>query len=100
MLTTGKRYANHKGGRKYDRTERQVEKEGGKRTELPKSDGHDGREEKLKASEIFKEVWRQCTSDEHYLELKREFLQEQKDWDKSRKELKKEEIKTEDDSSN
>jgi hypothetical protein len=37
-MTRAKRYANHKGGRKYDRTEREVEKEGGERKELPKSE--------------------------------------------------------------
>ena len=89
-MTRAKRYANHKGGRKYDRTEREVEKEGGKRTELPKSEGHDGQNEKLMASEIFKEVWRTCTVDEKYLALKTEFTQEQKEWDKLQKIVKKE----------
>jgi hypothetical protein len=37
-MTRAKRYANHKGGRKYDRTEREVEKQGGERKELPKSE--------------------------------------------------------------
>lgn len=98
-MTRAKRYANHKGGRKYDRTEREVEAEGGKRTELPKSEGHEGQSEKLRASEVFKTVWRNCTSDEKYLELKDEFLWEQKEWDKTQKKLKKEEVKEEGDES-
>jgi len=84
-MTRAKRYANHKGGRKYDRPARLVESEGGARVELPKSEGHEGRDEKLGASEVFKEVWRRCTSDERYLELKTEFLAEQKVWDREQK---------------
>ena len=84
-MTRAKRYANHKGGRKYDRTEREVEAEGGERRELPMSQGHEGREEKLAASKVFKEVWRTCTGSQKYLELKREFLEEQKKWDGAQK---------------
>lgn len=80
-MTRAKRYANHKGGRKYDRTEREVEAEGGERRELPRSQGHEGREEKLAASEVFKEGWRTCMGDQKYLSLKRKFLEEQKKWD-------------------
>lgn len=90
-MTRAKRYANHKGGRKYDRTAREVEAEGGKRTELPKSQGHDGREEKLAVSEIFKEVWKRCTSDEAYIALRETWQAEKKEWEKSGKEVKKEE---------
>ncbi|KAK3721076.1 hypothetical protein LTR37_003366 [Vermiconidia calcicola] len=98
-MTRAKRYANHKGGRKYDRSEREIEKEGGERSELPKSEGHEGREEKLGASEVFKGVWRSCMGDERYLELKREFLVEQRAWDKAQKaKVTKEEVKSEDDS--
>ncbi|KAI7282168.1 hypothetical protein KC345_g3683 [Hortaea werneckii] len=89
-MTRAKRYANHKGGKKYDRSERQVEKEGGSRTELAKSDSHDGRDEKLKASEIFKEVWRGCFSDEAFLQLRSQFLYEQSGWNRLQKEMKKE----------
>ena len=46
-MTRAKRYANHKGGRKYDRGP-------GERVELPRSEGHEGLEEKLAASEVFK----------------------------------------------
>ena len=91
-MTRAKRYANHKGGRKYDRSAREVETEGGKRSELPLSEGHEGKDEKLRASEIFKKVWRECTSDEKYLKLKDEFLTEQKGWDKTQKKKTKKEI--------
>jgi len=94
-MTRAKRYANHKGGRKYDRTEREVEAEGGSRTELPKSQGHDGQDEKLQASEIFKVVWRNCTSDQNYLDLKADFMQEQKEWDRAQSKVKKEVVKEE-----
>ena len=90
-MTRAKRYANHKGGRKYDRTEREVEAEGGERKELPKSEGHVGRDEKLAASEVFKEAWRVCMADEKYLKLKQEFVEEQKEWEKEKKKRKEEE---------
>lgn len=98
-MTRAKRYANHKGGRKYDRSEREVAKDGGGRVELPKSQGHHGMEEKLGASEVFKGIWRECTTDLRYLELKKEFLKEQKAWDKGRRDsVKKEaELKLEQD---
>ncbi|KAK3648180.1 hypothetical protein LTR56_007592 [Elasticomyces elasticus] len=90
-MTRAKRYANHKGGRKYDRSEREMERDGGVRSELPKSEAHEGRDEKLGASEVFKEVWKRCTSTESYLELKTEFLVEQKVWDREQKKKVKEE---------
>ncbi|CAK3874005.1 Hypothetical predicted protein [Lecanosticta acicola] len=90
-MTRAKRYANHKGGRKYDRTAREVDAEGGKRVELPKSQGHDGREEKLAASEVFKEVWKRCTSDEGYGALRERWQAEKKAWEKSGKKVKEEE---------
>ena len=90
-MTRAKRYATHKGGRKYDRSEKEVREGGGERTELEKSTGHEGREEKLAASEIFKATWRVCTGDEKYLKLKEEFVAEQKQWDRVQKRVKKEE---------
>jgi hypothetical protein len=53
-------------------------------------ESHEGRDEKLAASEIFKTVWRQCTSDSDYLGLKEAFLKEQKEWDRREKNIKKE----------
>lgn len=96
-MTRAKRYANHKGGKKYDRSAREVEKDGGERVELAKSEEHEGRDEKLRASEVFKEVWKRCTGDERYLKLKEEFLAEQKGWDREQKKIKAEsgKVKTE-----
>lgn len=65
-MTRAKRYANHKGGRKYAVS---GEGEGSKR-ELPKSQGHEGMEEKEEASRIFKAVWERCKEHEGYGELK------------------------------
>lgn len=95
-MTRAKRYANHKGGRKYERVkgvtgeEGRVVGEDGKGKQLAKSDGHDGRDEKLEVSEHFKKVWRSCIEDERYLEMKKEFLAEQKEWDKLQKKVKRE----------
>lgn len=85
-MTRARRYANHKGGRKYDRSEREVAREGGGRVELAKSEGHEGMEEKAEASEIFKRGWDACRGDEGYRELKVAFQKEQKEWDKAHKE--------------
>ncbi|KAF2129479.1 hypothetical protein P153DRAFT_20450 [Dothidotthia symphoricarpi CBS 119687] len=75
-MTRAKRYANHKGGRKYD-------KETGE--ELEKSKGHEGMDEKLEASEIFKGVWERAKAFEGYVEKKERFQKEQKEWDKQQK---------------
>ena len=95
------RYANHKGGKKYEKSSLELEREQAaqevgnpnhsklKRTELPKSTGHAGQEEKLAASEIFKVLWRECTSDEAYLKLKGEWQKEKKDWLKAGGKVKK-----------
>lgn len=74
-MTRAKRYANHKGGRKY----------GGDGQELEKSEGHDDKEDKEEASRIFRECWERCKKDETYLRLKGEFVKEQKAWDKEHK---------------
>ncbi|OQO09438.1 hypothetical protein B0A48_04837 [Cryoendolithus antarcticus] len=100
--TRARRYANHKGGKKYDRSERVVEREGGGRKELPRSEGHEGMEEKAKAAEVFRLVWRECAADQRYVEMRKAFQKEQKEWDKTQKGVKaeaeeeiKEEVKTE-----
>lgn len=74
-MTRAKRYANHKGGKKYD-NDHQV---------LPKSEGHSDKDEKEEASLIFREMWERCKSDQTYLRLKGEFQKEQKTWDKEHK---------------
>lgn len=75
-MTRAKRYANHAGGRKYN-------KESGK--ELGKSNDHEGAKEKLEASLIFREVWEEAKKHEGYLEKKERFVAEQKEWDKQKK---------------
>ena len=74
-MTRAKRYANHKGGRKYDK---------GSGRELEKKD-HKGRKEKEEASRIFREAWMKCKSHEAYIRRKEEFLREQQEWDREHK---------------
>lgn len=80
-MTRARRYANHKGGRKYERSERDGGGRG-KSRELERSTGHEGMEEKAEASEVFKKGWERCRADEGYGELKKEFQREQREWDK------------------
>jgi hypothetical protein len=91
-MTRAKRYANHAGGRKYDKATGE---------ELPKSEGHVGMEEKLEASAIFKEWWEAAKGEQRYLDKKEKFMKEQKEWDKEQKKIKKADaaagIKAEDD---
>ncbi|KAK7186002.1 hypothetical protein PSPO01_07814 [Paraphaeosphaeria sporulosa] len=75
-MTRAKRYANYAGGRKYD-------KETGK--ELERSTNHEGAKEKLEASMIFREVWEKAKTYETYVQKKKIFLKEQKEWDKQQK---------------
>lgn len=69
-MTRSKRYANHAGGKKYDKDH----------NEIAKSTSHKDHQEKLEASEIFKAVWQRCKGHEGYQRLKEEFLKEQKVW--------------------
>ena len=70
-MTRAKRYANHKGGKKY-----------GKDGEvMPKWEGEDvggKRKEKEEASEVFEGYWQRCRSHEGYLKLKEEWVGEKK----------------------
>ncbi|KAI9817407.1 MAG: hypothetical protein M1826_001609 [Phylliscum demangeonii] len=75
-MTRAKRYANHAGGRKYD-------KETGR--ELPKSENHPDAGEKLAASEVFRQVWNGCRCHEGYRRRKEAFMKEQKAYDKEQK---------------
>lgn len=77
-MTRAKRYANYKGGRKYDA-------ESG--TQKEKSAGHQGQDEKLESSNIFKGYWERCREYSAYLKLKEEFQKEQKEWDKTHPKL-------------
>ena len=72
-MTRAKRYANHAGGRKYEKATG---------VELAKSATHEGAEDKLESSNIFGEVWIRCKEHEGYQRQKREFQAEQKEWDR------------------
>lgn len=82
-MTRAKRYANHKGGRKY--------LTGGKGSgEVLEGagDGWKGSEEwkeKDEASRVFKEVWLKAKALKGYQAKKAEFLKKQQEWDKQRK---------------
>jgi hypothetical protein len=80
-MTRAKRYANHAGGRKYDKSTGE---------ELEKSEGHVGRDDKAQASLIFREVWEKAKACEGYVEKKERFQKEQKEWDKAQKKAAKE----------
>ena len=75
-MTRAKRYANHAGGRKYDKVTGE---------ELEKSNVHKDYAEKLEASNIFREYWLKCKEHEGYADKKEMFLTEQKEWDKEHK---------------
>ncbi|KUI65413.1 hypothetical protein VM1G_00096 [Cytospora mali] len=79
-MTRARRYANHKGGRKYAKgTGEELEKwSGGSEEDARK------RKEKGDASEIFKVVWRRCIEEEEYKELKADWTREKKEFVKSK----------------
>ena len=77
-MTRAKRYANYKGGRKYD------EKNGEDRKVKEKVD-HAGKKEKEEASRIFRAAWEAAKKEKTYVELKEAFIKEQKAWDNSHK---------------
>ena len=74
-MTRAKRYANHKGGKKY----------GNDGMELEKGVEFQGKREKEEASMLFREVWERARAHEGYRKRKGEFLKEQKEWDKAQK---------------
>lgn len=90
-MTRAKRYANFKGGRKYERAkgvkgeEGRVLGEDGKGKVRERGEDFEGRREKVEASEVFRGVWRGVLEDEGYGRLKGEFLAEQKVWDREQK---------------
>lgn len=82
-MTRARRYANHKGGRKYDaKTGEVLEKWVGEGI-----GGEEGRKrrEKEEASELFKGYWRRCIEDEGYVALKARWQREKREWEKRRK---------------
>ncbi|KAF1928154.1 uncharacterized protein M421DRAFT_64103 [Didymella exigua CBS 183.55] len=87
-MTRAKRYANHKGGRKYDKKTGEV---------LQKHQDFEGREEKLEASLVFREVWDRARGHDGYQAMKERFVKEQKEWDRTRKMEIKKEVEDEED---
>lgn len=78
-MTRARRYANHKGGRKYAKdTGERLERWSGGTSE----DGRK-RREKEEASEVFKEVWRRCIDDSAYKALKKDWIEERKQFVKA-----------------
>ncbi|OAL45348.1 hypothetical protein IQ07DRAFT_684279 [Pyrenochaeta sp. DS3sAY3a] len=71
-MTRAKRYANYRGGRKYD----------GSGGLLEKGCEFEGREEKEGASLVFRGVWERVRRDERYVVAKEGFLREQREWDR------------------
>jgi len=82
-MTRAKRYANHKGGKKYKAGANGE----GKREMIEVSEGKNwkGREEKEQASAIFRGVWERARCYKSYLEKKTVFVKRQKEWDRERK---------------
>lgn len=80
-MTRAKRYANHKGGRKYGAGG----KAGGKVIEVGEDEDWEGRKEKEEASAIFRKVWEKARKSGGYLEMKEEFQRKQRGWDEERK---------------
>ena len=78
-MTRARRYANYRGGRKYD-----VGADGA-REQRDKSEAHEGRADKAEASRIFREAWERCKAEEGYRVRKEAFLKEQREWDRERK---------------
>lgn len=76
--TRAARYANYKGGKKYEESSA----DGGGRVQKARSEGHEGREEKREASEVFRAVWKRCRESEGYGRLREEFRKEQGEWDR------------------
>ncbi len=78
-MTRAKRYANHKGGRKY-----RDGVEGGGKREVIQVGEWEGRREKEEASGVFRGVWERARGHGPYLEMKGVFLKRQKEWDRER----------------
>lgn len=74
-MTRAKRYANHAGGRKY-----QKRSGPGRGEELARSSDHKDHHSKLESSNIFRRVWKLCQEHEQYARLRARFLEEQKEY--------------------
>lgn len=82
-MTRSKRYANHRGGRKY-REDGNVLPKWAEDARYEDEDPGEKRkrEEKEEASEIFKQYWRRCLDDAKYLQLKEEWLKGKREYQK------------------
>jgi hypothetical protein len=89
-MTRAKRYANHKGGRKY-RVDGDGEGGGKRKVELEKCEMGEKEREKEECSLIFRGVWERVKACGGYVEGKERFLKEQREWDREQKKMKKEE---------
>ncbi|KAK5274921.1 hypothetical protein LTR99_004369 [Exophiala xenobiotica] len=86
-MTRARRYANHKGGRKYDKG---TDSGSGEKLELEKWTGDDvdgKRKEKEEASEIFKAYWRRCIASEEYGRLKKEWSEAKREYVKAQQSI-------------
>ena len=72
-MTRARRYANYKGGRKYD-------KGGGVREKAVEGKESAAQSEKMAASRVFEGYWRRCMADESYQALKGSWAAEKKAW--------------------
>lgn len=72
-MTRARRYANHKGGRKYSVDGKELAK-------WTDEDVDGKRKEKEEASEIFKAFWRRCLASEQYVRLKQQWSQAKKEY--------------------
>lgn len=82
-MTRARRYANHKGGRKFAPGGR--EKGEVLDGNVGEWIGSEGWKEKDEASRVFKEVYEKARAWKGYQVKKVEFLKRQKEWDKQRK---------------
>lgn len=102
-MTRAKRYANFKGGRKYDYVKKEEGsgeegegKEKGERVQREKGEEHEGKKEKEEASLVFRGWWDKARMHEGYKELKEEWQREKKAWEKDDGAMKGEQMKAED----
>ena len=84
-MTRAKRYANHKGGKKYGPSVKETTKGTREVIKVAVDEDWEGRKEKEEASAIFKQVWERARDYEPYQEMKKAFLKRQKDWEKQAK---------------
>ena len=70
-MTRAKRYANHKGGRKYDKKTHK---------ELDKSVNHRDMQSKQEASDIFRQYWINCKEHKGYQQRREDFIKEHEEW--------------------